>query len=492
MNLTLNLLDMNRTFAIMAVSLLMAILFGLIATTANLVVIGIVVAIFIGIFLLGHPEWIIWIVLSVSLLILGVIPLFDTGADKTAGWAVSVLCFIMMPVALFKVVTTPEVRKNTPAYVWVLLVFFAYTELNSLFNWHSVEEFAGSFKRYFQMWGLIFALCWLNFDERHIRRWKMFFLFVALAQLPFAIYEYIVLVPLREVMLNFLPDMVPIDVVAGTFGATIYGGGQSGEMSTFLIIVLAFLLARKLQNTILISRLLLLIPWVLAPLFMGETKAMIIMLPVMFLVIYRRELLTRPHYAVLLLAVCTLLVVGMGYAYLNVMHMSLDKLFAQTLSYNLYEGGYGTNYLNRTTVLSFWAHQQGSHDPLSFVFGNGLGSSHQDTGGHIDIRYPHYGIGLTGASTLLWDTGVFGCVLLSLMFVLAWNTAGRLYKESSESIVKADSAAIQAALALFIFHLFYRLDLLETVSFQIVFAAVLGYLACLYRSHMGLMERAHL
>ena len=39
-----------------------------------------------------------------------------------------------------------------------------------------------------------------------------------------------------------LRNVVPIDVVAGTFGATLYGGGASGEMATFLIIVLAFLL----------------------------------------------------------------------------------------------------------------------------------------------------------------------------------------------------------------------------------------------------------
>ena len=56
-------------------------------------------------------------------------------------------------------------------------------------------------------------------------------------------------------------------------------------------------------------------------------------------------------------------------------------------------------YLNRTTVLTFWAEKQGGHDPISLVLGNGLGSSHTFAGGHVAMRYPNHGIGLTAAST---------------------------------------------------------------------------------------------
>jgi hypothetical protein len=176
----------------------------------------------------------------------------------------------------------------------------------------------------------------------------------------------------------------------------------------------------------------------------------------------------------------------MGYVYVSASKMSMDELIADTLRYNVYETGYGSNLLNRTTVLTFWANQQGAHDPVSLVFGNGLGSSHQNPagqGGHVESRYPYYGIGLTGASTLLWETGVFGCGLLIATFSSAWFAAGRLYRESLNPVVRADANAIQVALSLFAFHLFYNPGLLEVLSFQIVFAAVLGYLAWLYRRH---------
>jgi len=488
MNSAVSLSDRNRLLAVMVASLFMAILFGLVSTTANLILISFTVALFVGGFLLNRPIWIVWIVLSSGLLVLGILPIYNDSLDSKAGWAISLLCFILMALAFFKSLTTPDTRKGTPAFIWLLFVFFVYTVGNSIVQCYSAEEFVSGFKRYFQLWGLLFALCWMAFDERHIRLWRKFFLIVALVQLPFAVYELIALVPRREAMVESIPGMVPIDVVAGTFGSSIYGGGNSGEMSTFLVIVLAFLLSQRMQKTLSFGRFVLLMPWILAPLFLGETKAVIVMLPLAFMVLYRRELLVRPHYGLMSLIVGSLLAVCMGYVYMSVSKMSMDEMIADTLRYNVYETGYGSNLLNRTTVLTFWANQQGAHDPVSFVFGNGLGSSHQNPegqGGHIEVRYPYYGIGLTGASTLLWETGVFGCGLLIAVFSCAWSAAGRLYRESISPIVRADASAIQAALSLFACHLFYNASLLEAVSFQMVFAAVLGYLAWLYRRHVA-------
>lgn len=240
----------------------------------------------------------------------GVVPIFDERLDSKAGWTVSILCFTLMLLALFKAITSPDTRKGTPSFIWLLFGFFVYAVLNTLIQLHSAEEFIGGFKRYFLIWGLMFALCWMAFDERHIRRWRVFFLIVALVQLPFAIYERIALVPLREGVVNSFPGMVPWDVVAGTFGSSLFGGGSSGEMSVFLVIILAFLLALRMEKKLPIGRLLLLTLWVLAPLFLGETKAVIIMLPLMFLALYHRELLASPHFALMALIIGALSVWG--------------------------------------------------------------------------------------------------------------------------------------------------------------------------------------
>lgn len=466
---------------VLLVAAVLAVFFGLIAVTTSPILVSMAAAMLVGVFLLAKPIWNIWFVLVLGLMVVGVVPIWADALGSKAVWGVSILGFALMGSALFSAASRPGAARNTPAFVWVALIFMLYAVVVTLIQFYSIGEFLTAYKRYFQAFGLMFALSWLAIDEQDIFRWRRFFVIVALMQLPFALYERISLVPQREGL--HLLNLVPIDAVAGTFGASLYSGGANGEMAAFLIIVLAFMLARRQVKIFTTGRLVLMAPLVLAPLFLGETKAVVVMLPMMFIVLYRHELLVRPHHAVMGLLLGILLTFSALMAYLNITKMTLDEQIKGTLSYNVYEGGYGRLHLNRTTVLTFWAEQQGAHDPVSLVLGNGLGSSHRSTGGHIALQYPSYGIGLTAASTLLWELGIFGFALYLAILALAWRTAGRLRREASEALVRADSAAIQAVLPLFGFYLFYRLAMLETMTFQIVFAALLGYLAWLHRRH---------
>lgn len=203
----------------------------------------------------------------------------------------------------------------------------------------------------------------------------------------------------------------------------------------------------------------------------------------MFLVLYRRQIIARPLYGLAGVIFGVLLAGASGLFYLSLSERHVDDQIKDILDYNVRDKGYAQYHLNRTTVLTFWAQQQGTHNPVSFVLGNGLGSAHNQAGGHVAMRYPNHGIGLTGASNLLWDVGIFGVGLFGAIFVLAWRTAGRLQHKLVNPIVRADAAAIQAALALFAVYLFFRSSLLENLSFQIVFVVLLGYLARLHRTH---------
>lgn len=465
----------------------LAVFFGLVAVTASTILVALAAGLLIGVLMLAMPVWSIWLVLTSGLLIVGLLPLWlDFLATKTV-WMVSVLGFLLFLSATYKLLTTPGLARTTPAFIWAAVAFFVFVVINSVAQWYSAGEFLGGVKRYFQAWGVMFAMAWLVADRNQFRRWKVFLLIAALTQLPFAIYELLVMVPKREMLVMSLPGLVPIDVVAGTFGASLYTGGANAEMATFLIIVFTFLLAHSREKTLPRKYLILLTLPVLAPLFMGDTKVVLILMPLMFLVLYRRELIARPHYGVFGLIVGGLLTFAAGYAYLALSRMNLDDYVANTLSYNVYEKGYGGYALNRTTVLSFWAEQQGANDPVSFVFGNGLGSAQPASTivpGHVAQRYRGYGIGLTAASTLLWETGVLGFGLFISVLALAWRCASRLRRFSADPAIRADASAIQAALAMFAFYLFYRATLLDTLTFQIVFATLLGYLAWLHRQHL--------
>src|SRR5690349_19317083 len=197
MNSSITSADRNSSFAIILISILLAILFGLVSVTANPVLISVSVSLVIGIVLLARPAWIVWVVLIMGLVVTGLLQLYSSdGLVSKTAWGVSLLGLILTIVAFFTVTTSPAVRKETPAFVWVAVTFLVYAVSVSFVQWYSLGEFSGGFKRYFHMWGLLFALCWLAFDELDIRRLRKFVMMVALVQLPFALYQLIVLVPI--------------------------------------------------------------------------------------------------------------------------------------------------------------------------------------------------------------------------------------------------------------------------------------------------------
>jgi hypothetical protein len=476
-----------KTYLIWLLLPFLGVFFGTLASTANPLIIGMGASSFIAIVLLRKPVWNVELVIILGLFS-GLVSLFFDSAATKLLWGISILGFMLLFASFYKLTTTPQLIKSTPAFIWIALLFFIYAIADSALQFYSAKEVIGGFKRYFQVWGLLFALNWLDFSKKDINRWCKTVLIICLMQIPFCLHQLIFLVPIRESYVASNPGMVPIDVVAGTFGASMYGGGSSAEMSITLMMAFAFLLARCKANVMTTKKLFGISLLLLSPLFMGETKIVAIFFPLVFITLYRKELLSRPQYLVAGSVFGSLFLFIVLNLYVMFTKQSLDTLIFDTLAYNVEEKGYGGFYLNRTTVLTFWAqHQNLAADPLSFLFGNGLGSAKgagTELGGHIDTRYLGYGIGFTGAAMLLWELGIVGVSLFLLMMVLAWRGANQLIAQAVDPIVRADAAAIQASIVLFALYPLYMDALLALISFQLIFTAMLGYLAWMYKQHI--------
>lgn len=459
--------------------------FGFFAYSADPLLVSLAFLLILGGGFLSKPVWILNILLVFGMLMTGPINLFlESLADK-ALWGSSILGLTLLGLAVFKLLTQRNLQQDTPKFVWLALIFMGYVLLESALQINTLKEFIGGFKRYFQVWGVLFALCWLGFGRKDVACWRWIFLLAGILQLPFALYELVRLVPLRQSAQAYLPTLVPIDIVAGTFAGKLYGGGGSAEMSTFLVVIFAFLLARFKEQQLAKTDFIRFSALILAPLFIGEAKIMVVFLPLACAVIYQRELLTRPLYLLAAMVLGGLFLTAMISVLMAVTQQSFDKLVWQTLAYNFMEAGYGSFHLNRTTVLTFWASQQSWQDPFLFAFGCGLGCAKMSTSidmpnGIMEARFPHYGIGLTSVSLLLWEVGVVGFGLLLWSFASAWRSAVRLSK-LGDPLLKADALGIQAVLALFTVYLFYLDSLFSMVSFQLVLLGTLGYLAWLCR-----------
>lgn len=462
--------------------------FGVLASTANPLLIGMGASSLIGIALLSKPTWNINLVIVLGLFVSGLAVLFYGDSATKLVWGVSILGFMALTSAFYKLLTDSNAIKATPVFVWLAILFFLYAIFDSVFQLYSAKDFVTGFKRYFQMWGLLFALCWTGFSKKQVNNWCLMILGICLLQTPFCLHQLIVLVPERESLVYMYPGMVPIDIVAGSFGGFMYGGSNNAEMATVLIMIFGFLLSRYRANLLTVKQMTWLSIILLMPLGMGETKILVIFFPIMLLTLYRKDMLTRPVYGVVMLLFGCLSTALLINIYMIVTEMTFDQLIFDTMKYNVYEVGYGNFYLNRTTALTFWWKHQSLADPVGFLFGHGLGCANagdgDKLGGFMDSLYPQYGIGLSGASLLLWELGIVGIVLYELILVAAWQTANRMIKFAVDASIRADAAAIQSAIAMFMLYPFYRDSLFNQVSFQLIFTFFLGYLAWMAKHYV--------
>lgn len=463
---------------------------GLLAVTADPVKIGLGISLMLGSVLLVKPEWTVWLIFVIGLLF-GV--LSASAAFSKITWGVSLLSMLLFIPSFMNIVWSEE--RRAPGFIWLALAYFFYATVVSAVQCDSLMEFVAGFKRYFQAFGLMMALTMIVFTTACYDRWLKFLMVVALLQFPFALYELLVLVPQRG---GFELSSYTTDVIAGTFGANLEGGSPNFVMVVYLFVALAFLLARWRAGLIKSSTFYIFSLICLAPLGMGETKIAVLMVPLVGMVVMQNDLKKNPLSFLISLVVLLSLSGMLVYLYAAVMmNTSLDAVIDQTISYNFGEKSYNGEVgdLNRWTSITFWFQQQGLQDPVSFLFGNGLGSSYSAlegsaVPGHIGSRYLHLTLTVTAVSTILWDTGLVGLMLFIGIFIAAWVGAGKLMRAVDDPVVKADALAIQAGSVIFLLSLVYVDFIVNLVSMELLYAILLGYLGYLMNKHGVLTSRS--
>ncbi len=457
-----------------------AVLFGMIAATANPLIIALAIGLVGGSFLLANPRWIVWIVLVAGLAGGVLISLAGPQFSKLP-WGVVILSFLLMLPVVFSLLKGIQV----PAFVWLLAIFLCLAVVSTLVQSPAFGEFVAGSKRYFQAYGLLFALALIPFAARDVRQWRTALAGIALLQLPFALYERFVLVPLRGGLESGKAEAT--DIVAGTFGANLEGGSPNSLMVAFLLIAMAFAYMRWREGVLPGWKALLFAIPCFIPLFLGETKIVLVLIPLILLVLHRREAFSRPGMFLLVGLIGAALMTLLAFVYVELMwKRPLLDVLAETIAYNFQQKGHGHAFLNRTTVLLFWWQKQSLADPAGFLFGHGIGSAY--TGvlsfsiGHLAAKYLGYGIDLTTLSLLLWEVGVIGLVLHLAIFVMAWVAAGRLALTARDPAVRADALAIQAAIAVFLLFHYYTNSIVSLLSGELMVAVILGYLGYLVRT----------
>jgi hypothetical protein len=359
-----------------------------------------------------------------------------------------------------------------------------------LVNLGSAEVAILGIRQYFQMWVFFLGVAFLRWNATFARNLLWGLLVLALLQLPFAAHQHFYLVPLRRAFVG--EGVVPADVVAGTFGAALTGGGATAVLAAFQIIVVGLLLALWKNGALSTLKTGVLSALLLSPMLVAQAKVSVLYVLLMFVVVFYRDIIVRPGKFL----VAAIAVAGLASVMMTALMLSnpsgrlgswgelVDYVVTQQTK-TIEERQLERSQLTRLTVITFWASEHANANPVHTLVGHGPGASRKSEGALQAAptlavkRYPNLNIGFTAVSSLLWDTGIVGLITVLGMFASAFFTAGRLARHyrGKDRVRTALFEGLQAAMAVLTLSLAHKEYFVVNLPYQTLVYLLIGFIA---------------
>ncbi len=483
------LMTLGRVLLIYGAAMVAGLVAGYISSKGNLVAVGMFAGLIAGAAVVSSRKALLWFVILGGIVITGVAQLYMPGS-KYIRYIVPLVALGLIFHGTMDRVLRPQAvtrERQTGIILWAL-AFFIIASVSRLVNWDGLGVAIVGMKGYFQMWIFLLGMILVSWKWEVIHSIPKLMFYIALLQLPFVLHQYLFLVPKRQ---GLGDGIVAVDVVSGTFGGSLMGGGANAVLAAFLIIVIACLLglwkhgALSKMKTIGFSLLF------LSPIFFNEAKISAIYLPLVYIILFYKDIIARPLRFIvvssgmlaLLAALLTALTLaqpsGKLHTWSDLVNFTFER---QTASMHERRGQYSE--LSRWTALTFWAKEHTHANPVHILIGHGPGSSRvQESGLDLadTLAEEHYGglqIGYTAVSALLWDTGILGLAAVLAMFIAAFQTAGWLssYYRERDRFQAGIFNGLQAGIAVLCLSLAHKDFFVFNIPFQTLLLLIFGYL----------------
>ncbi len=469
--------------------LLVCMLLGaLLSVSAYPIVFG-ALALMAGGAILASPRLAVWVTLVGALCFSGLVELYLPGLQQIR-WLFSIISIALVLVAAVRYLAEPrKPGQSDPGVVRITvlaLCFLASVLAASIAAGMPAKVMVVGLKNYFQMWGVLAALALFRYDSAQASRFVRLFAMLSLVQLPFVLHQFLVLVPQRSTQAAAEHFIVAVDIVAGTFGGSMMGGGRSTDIAILASIAIVYFFARWKAGKSSLLRTLLLSAIAFSPMLFNEAKLALVLVPLGLLMLFPSAILRRP-FAMMLgagMLVCVLGVIVVIYSILpgadGQGSTSVEAFVEESLAYNVGNKGYGSAVLNRTTVYPFWWKEHARYgDWIGAMFGHGPGSTNTVSTTITETlaskRYLGYAIGLTGLSTLLWETGLVGACFFVSLIICATLHAGRLVRREDHLKWRPELQTAQIGLAMLGLSLLHSNYVSFDLGYQGMFVLLLGY-----------------
>ncbi|MEQ1558610.1 MAG: hypothetical protein ABL933_06660 [Methyloglobulus sp.] len=484
--------------AFVLAGILLAFLAGILAAFGQLLFLALLLGAIGGVVLIAKPRLAVWVVLIGGFVVTGLAELYLPQLQQVR-WGVALLSIALIPLAIiiagFKADIADEKKLDSSAssvLFWAIGIVFCAL-LATIANSSAMSTGLVGLKNYFQMFGLLATFAALRYTPKEADRFMRFLLLLGLVQLPFVLHQFLVLVPLRSTEEASADFIVAVDIVAGTFGGSLMGGGRSSTLALLasITITLVFAQWRTGQKSLLKASLFSFI--FMLPMALNEAKLFIVMLPIALCLLFKDSILQNPFKSVMTGFVVVgflaslLVVTSMLPGAKSQQSLTLDSFIESSLAYNIGNVGYGSDILNRTTVYPFWWTENISHgDYVKALFGHGLGATNSASAAAThtlaNTRYNGYGIDLTAISCLLWEIGILGTVTVLAFFLQAYLLGGKLANRWVNTQHWPFIKTAQISITLVAISLLHNNYFVVDISFQTIYLLLVGYLVAMSRN----------
>ena len=486
---------------------LAAILAGGVSSTSKLSLVGVFAALLAALALMFSRRALLLLIVIGGLVVTGLAQLYLPDL-KYIKYVTPIIAFILFMHGAMDAVMRPPGLRETPQHqsssgiLVFAAVFMVIAVMSTLINWDPGLAILG-FKGYFTIWILLYAVVLTKWKGRELRIFTVVFLVLAFIQLPVTLHQYLYLVPLRR---PYAGEITPVDVVAGTFGALLLGGGANAVFTLFMFIVVACLIGIWKRGKLSTFWTAALSVTFLLPVLFNETKIAAVYLPVVFLTLFYRDIVQRPLRFIVMGCVAS----GMFAVLITVLIMlhpgddvkSWSDLFRVTFENETSgiseQSDSEYSKLTRWTVLTFWAQENISEHPIHIALGWGPGASRIIEEGETrwteTLAEKRYGggstgirIGYTAFSALLWDVGVVGFLAVLAMFYAAYRTATRLeiaYR-SRDPYLSGIFDGLRAATIMMVISLAHKDFFVVHLPFQTLMLLIFGFMIVAQRQLAG-------
>jgi hypothetical protein len=461
-----------------------AVLAGAVASTGDLKLIALFFGALVGLVAALFPTALFWLAITISIVLAGTAQLYFPSLELIR-WAVvpiSVLLVIHLLIQAFQSSLQYRNPGNTPPILWLLLAFMLVNLITAFVNQQNLASLAIGLKGYFQLWGVLFWMALLNRNHEIMEHWlPKVVLLLALIQVPFALHQYLFIAPIRH---NLEQGIVPLDIVTGTFGGSINGGGANAALAVFLLVVWSCILALWKNHAISTPKTLLLSAILLMPVMINEAKVSIIYAVAIFIVVFRHGIVRDFSRFVGVSIMIIGVVAVMFITYIR--HAPEGKvdswtgLITYTVEYNLMKDEQWDGKLSRGGSIKLWLQEHGSTVNTLLGYGVGVTRSESQSGltKRLGIKDPQsFGVGNLAAIAVLWESGVIGFGIVTALFWVGFRSACLLERRYVENARQsAIFLGLQGAVVILYISLWHKNFFLFHIAYQAVLVLLFGYL----------------